>query len=126
MVASREVEIPFYRGVGRQRGRGFGALAQVIGRTAIPFLRKYIVPAAKRVVADLLEFAVPEIAEVVSGVERISRQLQRVWEDRLWENSWVVVGGKGLRAESFQQNLQNKSVGREKTFLQTFLINHVG
>ena len=67
MVASREVEIPFYRGVGRQRGRRFGALAQVIRRTAIPFLRKYIVPAAKRVGADLLEFAVPEIAEVVSG-----------------------------------------------------------
>ena len=67
MVASRQVEIPYYRGVGRQRGRGFGALAQVIGRTAIPFLRKYIVPAAKRVGADLLDFAVPEIAEVVSG-----------------------------------------------------------
>ena len=67
MVASREVEIPYYRGVGRQRGRGFGALAQVIGRTAIPFLRKYIVPAAKRVGADLLEFAEPQISEVVSG-----------------------------------------------------------
>ena len=67
MVASREVEIPFCRGVGRQRGRGFGALARVIGRTAIPFLRKYIVPASKRVGTDLLEFAVPEIAEVVSG-----------------------------------------------------------
>ena len=66
MVASRQVEIPYYRGVGRQRGRGFGALAQVIGRTAIPFLRKYI-PAAKRVAADLLEFAVPKIAEDVSG-----------------------------------------------------------
>ena len=67
MVASREVEIPFYRCVGRQRGRGLGALAQIIGRTAIPFLRKYIVPAAKRVGADYLEFAVPEIGEVVSG-----------------------------------------------------------
>ena len=67
MVAPRQVEIPYYRGVGRQRGRGFGALAQVIGRTAIPFLRKYIVPAAKRVGADLLEFAAPEIGEVFSG-----------------------------------------------------------
>ena len=37
MVASRQVEIPFFRGVGRQRGQGLGALAQVIGRTAIPF-----------------------------------------------------------------------------------------
>ena len=67
MDASRQIETPFYRGVGRQRGRGFGALAQVIGRTAIPFLLKYIVPAAKRVGADLLDFAVPEVAEVVSG-----------------------------------------------------------
>ena len=67
MVALRQVEIPYYRGVGRQRGRGFGALAQFIGRTAIPFLRKFIVPAAKHVGSDLLEYAVPEIAEVVSG-----------------------------------------------------------
>ena len=67
MVDSRQVEIPYYRGVGRKRGRGFGALAQVIGRTAIPFLRKYIVPAAKRVGADLLEFAAPEIGEVFRG-----------------------------------------------------------
>ena len=81
MVASRQVDIPFYRGVGRQRGRRFGALAQTIGRTEIPFLLKNIVPAAKRVGADLLEFTVPEIAEVVM-VEKISRQLQKVWEDR--------------------------------------------
>ena len=67
MVASRQVEIPYYRGVGRQRGRGFGALAQVIGRTAISFLRKYVVSAAKRIGADLLEFAAPEIGEVISG-----------------------------------------------------------
>ena len=67
MVASRQVEIPYYRVVGRQRGRGFGALAQVIARTAIPFLRKNIVPAAKRVGADLLEFAASENGEVISG-----------------------------------------------------------
>ena len=67
MVASRKIEITFYRGIGRQRGRGFGALAQVIKRTAILNLLKYIVPAAKSVGADLFEIAAPEIAEVVSG-----------------------------------------------------------
>ena len=67
MVASRELELPYYRGVPRQRGRGFGALAQVIGRTAVPFVKKFIVPAARRVGADLLEHAVPEMAEVISG-----------------------------------------------------------
>ena len=124
MVASRQVEIPFYSGIGRQRGRGFGGLAQVSGRTAIPFPRKYIFSAAKPVGADLLEFAVPEIAEVVSG-KRISRQLQKAWEEKLWKNRWVVVARKRLRVEFFQQNLQNKSFGREDTFSQSFLNNHV-
>ena len=83
MVASREVEIPYYRGVGRQRGRGFGTLAQNIGRTALPILRKYIVPAAKRVDADLLKFAVPEIAEVVSGRKNIKSAAKSVGRQTL-------------------------------------------
>ena len=78
MVASRQIEIPFCRGVGGQRGRGFAALAQVIGITAISFLRKNIVPAAKGVGADLLEFAVPEIAEVVSGRKNIQTAAKSV------------------------------------------------
>ena len=35
MVVSRPVEIPFYRGIGRQCRHGFRPLAQVIGRTSI-------------------------------------------------------------------------------------------
>ena len=64
-------------------------------------------------------------------VEKITR-LQGVWEDKLWENSWVTgaasgreIAAKGVRAELFQQNPQNKSVGREETSLQKFLTNHV-
>ena len=67
MFASNTLELPYYKGIGGQRRRGFGALSQVNRRTVIPSLRKYIVPAAKRVGADLLEFAVPEVADVVSG-----------------------------------------------------------
>ena len=59
MVA--DSDLPYFRGCSRQRGRGFGSLAQTIERTAIPFLRRYVVPAAKRVNADLLEIAAPEI-----------------------------------------------------------------
>ena len=100
MVASRQVEIPFYGGIGRQRGWGFDALAQIIGRIAILFLRKYIVPAAKRVGADLFEFAAPDIAEVVSGGINF-KTAAKSGRDRLWENRWVVVARKGLQAESF-------------------------
>ena len=84
MVASNTLELPYYKGIGRQRERGFGALAQVTGRTAIPFLKKNIFPAANRVVADLLEFAVPEVADVVSrrkyfktAAESVGRQTLR-------------------------------------------------
>ena len=77
MDASRQVEIPNYRGVGRQRGRGFGELAQAIARTAIPFLRKYIVPAA----ATCWTLLCQNLQRLLV-VERISRQLQRVWEHR--------------------------------------------
>ena len=42
------------------RGRGFGALAQTIGRTVIPFLWRYVVPAEEKVGADLLDTAAPK------------------------------------------------------------------
>ena len=102
MVALRQVEIPYYRAVGRQRGRGFGALAQDIGRTAIPFLRKYIVPAAKRIVADMLECAAPEIGEVISGRKSIKSAAKSVGkqtlEKQLGEGSrWWKAGSKQWR-----------------------------
>ena len=84
MVASNTLELPYYKGIGRQRGRGFGAPTPVVRRTAISFLKKYIVPAAKCVGADLLEFAVPEVADDFSGrknfktaAESIGRQILR-------------------------------------------------
>ena len=82
MVASEQVKFPFFRCIGRQRGKGFGALAQIIGTTESLHVREYIVPAAKRVGADLLVFSAPEIAEV-SICRKNSKQLQRVWEDKL-------------------------------------------
>ena len=83
MFASRQVETLFYGGTGRPRRRKIGALAQVIERTAIPFLRKYIVPAAKRVGADLLEFAVPEIAEGVRDRKNIKTAAKSVGRQTL-------------------------------------------
>ena len=83
MVASSQVEIPYYRAVGRQRGRGFGVLAHVIGRTGIPFLRKHVVPAAKRIGADMFEFALPEIREVISGRKSLKTAAKSVGKQTL-------------------------------------------
>ena len=81
MVASRRIEIPYYRSTGQQRGRGIGALALVIDRTAIPFLRKYVVPAAKRAGTELIDFASPEVLQVLSGRKNLTTR-QRAWEDQ--------------------------------------------
>ena len=95
MVASNTLELPYYKGLGRQRGRGFGALAQVIGRTAIPLLRKYLVPAAKRVGADLLKFAVPEVADVVSGNKNFKTAAKSIGRQTLRKQ---LRGGKQKRS----------------------------
>ena len=96
MVASRELELPYYRGVTRQRGRGFGALAQVIGRTAVPFFKKFIVPAARRV-GDLLEYAVPEMAEVISGKKNLKSAAASVGKKTLRRH----LGGGSKRTRKF-------------------------
>ena len=95
MVAPNTFELPYYKGIGRQRERGFGALAQVIGRTAIPFLKKYFVPAAKRVGADWLEFAVPEVADVVSGKKNFKTAAKSVGKQTLRKQ---LGGGKQKRS----------------------------
>ena len=71
MVAQNSVDFPIFRGHARQRGRGFGALAQTPERTAIPFIKKYIVPTAKRIGEDLFEITAPEIGEVVSECKKL-------------------------------------------------------
>ena len=104
MVASRQEETPFCRGVGRQRGRGFGALAQIKGRTAKAFLRKYIVLAAKRVGADLLEIAAPEIAEIVSGRKSFKTAAKSVGRQSLRKQL-----GSGSRKRTASRVIPTKS-----------------
>ena len=67
MIAQNSADIPIFRRHTGQRGRGFGDLAQTLGRTAISFIKKYIVPVEKKIGADLFEIAAPEIGEFVSG-----------------------------------------------------------
>ena len=120
MVASNTLELPYYKGIGRQRGRGFRALAQVIGRTAIPFLRKYIVPAAKRVGADLLEFPVPEVADVVGGKKNFKTAAKSVGRQTLRKQ---LGGGKQKRSLPVN-SLKRSSRLRKDFFLLILQINN--
>ena len=109
MVASNTLELPYYKGIGRQRGRGFGALAQVIGRTAIPFLRKDIVSAARRVGADLSEFAVPEVADV-SGKRNFKTAAKIVGRQTLRK----ILGG-GRQKKNIPVKIWSEAFGHAET-----------
>ena len=111
MVASNTLEVPYYKGFGRQRGRGFGALAQFIGKTIILFLRKNIVPAAKRVGADLLEFAEPEVADVFSGKNIFKTAAKSVGRQTLRKQ----LGGKQRRSIPVK-SLKRSSWSRKDIF----------
>ena len=112
MVASNTLELPYYKCPGRQRRRGFRALVQVIGRTAIPFLRKYIVPAAKRVGADLLEFAEPQVADVVSGRKNFNFAVKSVGRQTLRKQ----LGGGRQKRSIPVENLKRSSRSRRDVF----------
>ena len=121
MVASRQVELPYYRAVGRQRGRGFGALAQVIGRTAIPFLRKHVVPAAKPIGTDMFEFSVPEIAEFVSGRKNFKTAAKSVGKKTLKKQ----LGGGSKHRRIIPTKSPKQSSWSRRDILETFLVDHV-
>ena len=108
MVASDTLELPYYRGIGRRRGRGFGALAQVIGRTAIPSLRKNIVPAAERVGADLLDFAVPEVADVVSGKKNFKTAAKTVGRQTLRKQPGGGKQKRSIPVKSLKQSSRSR------------------
>ena len=108
MVASDTLELPYYRGIGRQRGRGFGALAQVIGRTAILSLRKNIVPAAKRMGADLLDFEVPEVADVVSGKKNFKTAAKTVGRQTLRIQRGGGKQKRSIPVKSFKQSSRSR------------------
>ena len=107
MVASRQVEIPYYRAVGRQRVGDLELLHKFSGELQFHFC---VNKSSQLQNVEVLTcwILLRQKLQRLLVVERNSRQLQRVWEDRLRENSWVMVAGKGLQAESFQPNLQNK------------------
>ena len=66
-----------FSGPARQMGcgGGLGAFAVRMGRVAIPLVRKYVLPVAKQVGKNLLETAVPEIGQVLTGKKKPSRKL---------------------------------------------------
>ena len=126
MGASRDVDFSFHIGIGRQRGWGLGAFAQVFGRTALIFLRNYFVPSSKHGGADLLEFATPQTAEVASGRKNFKSVAKKVGR-RTLRKQLGTESIKGVHAESFQQSVKHNATQSNwprRDIFQTFVVNH--
>jgi len=63
---SQQVNLPHFASYGRQRGSGIGAFAAGIGRIAMPFAKKLLLPAAKKIGKELILQSLPEIAEIAT------------------------------------------------------------
>ncbi len=75
-----QASMPYFSGAARQRGRGLGSLALSIGRTALPIFKKFIVPAAKRIGRNVMQDALPEVMDVVSGRAKPRQALKRTMQ----------------------------------------------
>ena len=112
MVASRQVKIPYYRNIGRQRGKGFIPLAYIFGRTTFPVLRQYIVPAAKCVGTDLMEHAAQKVAKSVNVTNK-------------FEGSAKGVGRQTLKKHLGSGGQQQRVIPRKSTKQTSWSRRHI-
>ena len=69
---------PYAGGPARQFGSGaagLGALA-VRGRTALPLLKKYALPLVKKIGRNLVQAAIPELKDAISGRQKLKNAVK--------------------------------------------------
>ena len=70
---SRQAIVPHFTGHARQRGSEFGSLALGVGRVALPFLKKVLLPAVQSIGKELFFQSSPEIMEVATKKKSFKR-----------------------------------------------------
>ena len=122
MAAQNSADFPIFRGHATQHGTFFGALAQTLGRTAILFIKKYIIPAAKTIGPNLFEVAAPEIGEVVSGRKKTQNICKTRKQIKLFVNNWEVKKRKPnvelVEPDPFLEKVSRKPLALAKKFLK--------
>ena len=63
---AQQAQLPHFSGPARQRGSGFGSLAAGVGRVALPFAKKFLLPAVKSIGKEFLSQSIPELLDVAS------------------------------------------------------------
>ena len=82
---SRQASMPHFSGHARQRGSGIGSLALGVGRVALPFAKRVLLPAVKSIGKELFVQSLPELMEVASK----RKSFKRAAKSALKKNNWV-------------------------------------
>ena len=109
-------------------GGGIGAFAVPMDRVAIPLVRKYILPIAKQVSKNLIESAVLELGQILTGKKQPRRKLltnvaKRAaieTEDKLAERS-CRSARRRRRAETRTAAIGGEDKGRSYPKRQTII-----
>ena len=101
--------LPYFKGVPRQRGRGFGALARTVARTTLPILKKYVLPAAKKIGRDVIESAIPEIGGVLSGQTSIKKAGKKTAKSTIRKE----VGGGMKKRKNTRQSIVRQKIRKD-------------
>ena len=113
----RNVHLPHFSGVPRQRGRGLGALAGTIARTAFPILKRFVVPAAKKIGRDAIDIAIPQVEDVLSGKSSVKKAIRKTASSTLKNKLEEVIGKKlggrkGKQKGSFLNERRENAVAK--------------
>ena len=69
---AQEAQLPHFPGPARQRESGFGSLAAGVERVALPFAKKFLLPAVKSIGKEFISQSIPELLDVASKKDKTS------------------------------------------------------
>lgn len=90
---SRQAVLPHFSGYSRQRGSGFGSLAAGVGRFALPFAKKFLLPAVQSLGQDLLANTLPEIVQVATK----KKSAKQAAKSAIKKTIKKQIGGRGRK-----------------------------
>ena len=90
---SRQAIMPHFTGHARQRVSGFGSLALGVGRVALSFAKKVLLPAVQSIGKELFVQSLPEIMEVATK----KKSFKRAAKAALKKTVKKQIGGGGCR-----------------------------
>ena len=109
---AKQVYLPHFSSYNRQRGSGIGALAAGIGRVAVPFAKKFLLPAAKNIGKELLTQSVSEILAVIAKRKSPPKAAKKVLSKTIKKQ----IGGRGKQSRgSKKRKTINNSKRRQRS-----------